>query len=88
MWDSIYLGIFILLAFILAFDSFNKWRSSKKIWYLIAIGAFILAAISVFSSMLDTIYLIVGGVILRIVAQHSGNKKVDEIESIEKDEEN
>ena len=88
MWDSLYLGIFILLAAILAYDSFNKWRSSKKILYLIAISVFILAVITLFSSRTDTIFLIIGGMILRMIAQYSGNKKSEDGESSKGDDGN
>jgi|WetSurMetagenome_2_1015567.scaffolds.fasta_scaffold564000_1 hypothetical protein len=88
MWDSIIIALFVFLSAVLAFDSFKKWRSSKKILYLVAILPFLLAAMSAFSIWRDTILFIMGGLILRIIAQNTGDKKVKEIEPSENNDDN
>ena len=83
------LGIFILVIAFLIYDSFMKWRSTKKILHLIAIGFFIMAAISVFFfSRSDTYFLIIGGIVLRMIAHYTRNEKLDKIDEDKDDEVN
>lgn len=78
MFDAIITGLFIFLAAVLAYDTFKKWRSSQKILYLIGIGAFILAVMSAFVDWGSSIFFILGGMVVRVLAQNSGSKQVDE----------
>ena len=86
MFDIMIIVIFIFLAAVLAFDSFRKWRSSQKILYLVGIGAFMLAAMSAIVDWSSSIFFILGGMVVRVIAQNTGNRNVSEVETSKSDE--
>lgn len=68
MFDLIFIGLLVLLALILAIDSINKYRTTKKLLYAIACAFGMLAALFSIQSISSGFYFIVLTVIIRIVA--------------------
>jgi hypothetical protein len=75
MIDFIITAVIVLFAAILAFDSFRKWRATKSLWYILASGVSVLAAIGAVVSWSDGIYAIILAVILRFIAGFVGKPK-------------
>jgi hypothetical protein len=88
MFDSMVTGLFIFLSAVLAYDTFKKWRGSQKVLYLVGIGLFVLAAMSAFVDWGSSIFCILGGLVVRLIAQNSGSKKGNEVKKDESDEGN
>jgi hypothetical protein len=64
----------------------GKIQGTRYIFF--AIGSCVLAAISAFVDWTSYLYCILGVMIVRVIAQNTGNKKTNEIKSDEIDEGN
>jgi hypothetical protein len=68
MWDILFIGLFVLLAFVLTADSLNKYRFSRKWMYAVAAVTGGLAMAASLIWLEGGIFFIILTIILRIVA--------------------
>jgi len=74
MLDIIGTLAFILLGLLLAFESFRKWRTSGGSLYLGAVAVSILAALAFFFDWGPGFWILVFGMLLRILGAFVGRK--------------
>jgi hypothetical protein len=68
MWDMLFIGLFVLLAFILTADSLNKYRITRKWMYAVAAVSGGLAMAATLIWLEGGIYGIILTIVLRIAA--------------------
>jgi asparagine N-glycosylation enzyme membrane subunit Stt3 len=88
MIDAFIMCMFVFLAGVIFLDSFKKWKNTRKALYFLVFGLCILAAMSAFVDWTSYFYCILGAMIVRVIAQNTGNKKTNETKSNEIDEAN
>jgi hypothetical protein len=54
----------LLLALLVAYFAFRRWQKSKRVWYIIAVGAAVLSGCAVWLSRPNGLVLLVGAGLL------------------------
>jgi hypothetical protein len=65
----------LLLALLLAYFAFRRWRKSKRIWFVISAGAAVLSGFAFWLSRPNGLDLLVGAALLFALGELFKNKK-------------